>query len=221
VARYGVRSKEIPLRPILDGSILPGGNMSKPVQQRDESEPSRRPFQFGLGTMLIAVAACGVLIAIMQQVGPVWSLAIGWFLMLAAAHVTANAYGTRARRAARQSSSGNASTENPPPSAEAEDRPVASATDKQLTFAPATRLRQSARLGRPMLALTGVGAIVGSSGGVTLLALVNWERIGVSGIIVGGISCAVLGALLGFLTSTFLGVSLRALREAAGEPRRR
>ncbi len=70
-----------------------------------------------------------------------------------------------------------------------------------------------------MPALTIVGAIGGCAAGVTLLLIVNWDRIGASGIIVGGISCAVLGALLGFLTSTFLGVSLRALREASRDSR--
>ena len=183
--------------------------------QHDVSEPSPRPFQFGLRTMLIAVAACGVLFAIMQQVGLVWSVAIGWFLMLAAAHVAANACGSRSRRAPGERSSGGGASLN-----DSDARPNSSGTSAELAFAPATRLRQSTRLGRAMFAVTGVGAIVGSTGGVTLLTLVNWGRIGASGIIVGGISCAILGALLGFLTSTFLGVSLRALREAAGEPRR-
>lgn len=165
--------------------------------------------------MLLAVAACAVLFAIMHQAGPLWSVAIVWFLMLAAAHVAGNAYATRARHAPGELSRDNPSTEN-----EADPRPKCTATGTERDFAPATRLRQSTRLGWLMFALTGVGAIAGCIVGVTLLTLVNWGPIGASGVIVGGISCAVLGALLGFLTSTFLGVFLRAWSEAVYEPRR-
>jgi len=189
--------------------------MSNSVLQHDASEPARRPFQFSLRAMLMAVAACAVLFAIMHQVGPLWSVAIAWFLMLAAAHVAGNAYATRARRAPGDLSRDNFSSEN-----EADPRPKCTATGTERDFAPATRLRQSTRLGWLMFTLTGLGAIVGCIGGVTLLSLVTWDHIGASGVIVGGISCAVLGALLGFLTSTFLGVFLRAWHEAAYEPRR-
>ena len=182
--------------------------MNDPAPEHGASVQPGRPFQFSLRTMLIAIAVCGVVFAVMRQVGPLWSVAIGWFLLLAAAHVMANAWASHSRPTRLGQS----------PPADAEAFPTTAACGGELAFAPPTRLRQSTRLGRTMFVLTAVGAVVGGAGGVILLAIVNWGRIGASGVIVGGISCSVLGALSGFLASTFLGVSLCALREATREP---
>ena len=54
-----------------------------------------KPFQFGLRTLFVGIALLGVLLAIMVHLEPIWSLALVWSLLLVAAHVAGNVWGTR------------------------------------------------------------------------------------------------------------------------------
>jgi hypothetical protein len=171
----------------------------------DEHTTAAAPFQFGLRAMLLWVAALGALFAVLGKVGPVWQVVIVWFLVLAAVHVLANVWGSRfSRRRAvpdcdDMSAKSSGAPHGPP------------------QFAPVTRLRETARLGRTPRTITIVGVLVGGSLGTLFFAIVSWEHSGYGGVFVAGVSSAVVGGFLGFLSSSFLQTALQALREAAGE----
>ena len=90
-------------------------------------------------------------------------------------------------------------------------------------YAPATRLSLHQRLGRMTIAFTALGSIFGAIGGGTLLAVLNWENITIANLSLAIISCAILGAFLGFVMSSFLQVFLQAWSEAHrnADPERR
>ena len=71
--------------------------------------PPSRPWQFGLRTLLLGTAVCGAMLAVISAAGPLWSVVLAWFAILVAAHVAANAWGSKVPscRAARP-------TEEPP-----------------------------------------------------------------------------------------------------------
>ena len=172
--------------------------------QLDRAELEERPFQFGLRTALLAVGACGVLFAVMSHVGLVWSTVLAWSGLLVAAHMVANAWGTRAKSRRRQRHPAD------------DELPEETWTQQPIEFAPTTQLGDNRRLGMAMFILTGVGALVGLALGTLTLLTIYWDELSYLGILVGGLSAAVIGGFLGFLTSTFLGVSLRAWNEASG-----
>ena len=160
--------------------------------------------QFSTRTLLGGIAGCAVLILVMQQVGAVWSTAIIWFLLLIVAHVAANVRGSRL-----SSDSGA-----PRPPAEISG---SGSCDVAARFAPATRLRNSRRFGRALLAVTSFMAAVGLLLGTGALILLTPADAG--GIVLGGISAGVLGGLLGFVCASFAMVATGAFQEAAGEQR--
>ena len=161
--------------------------------------------QFGLRSLLLMMSALSVLFALMTTVVGRWAIVLAWFVVLAAAHVWANAWGTRTRR-------------NLPPTFdkgdEADRRPRRGAPP-DAAFAPVTRLGRHSSIGRVMLFTTSAGAVVGAGVGSWLL----WEGhpgpVGWVGLIVGGVSSSAVGGLLGFLTSSFLNVALLAIGEAS------
>lgn len=172
--------------------------------------------QFRLRSMLIFVAAVSALIPlcqfVLQLLGAAWLAVFIWFLILVVAHVTANFWGTRvAPSAGRVSHVYDESGES-------------RSAGRSLVAPPvgAVRLSESARPGWPMFVVTGAGAVIGGLIGGVTLALLSFERAGYTGIIVGTISASLVGGFLGFLTSTFAEIALRAwkeaLRGAAAEP---
>lgn len=180
------------------------------------SRLSNAPVQFRLRSMLIFVAAVPALVPLMlslvQFVGAAWTAVLIWFLILVVAHVTANFWGTRvAPNAGRVS--------------HVQDEPgECRSADRLLATPPvgAVRLSESARPGWPMFVVTGAGSVIGGLIGGVALTLLSFERAGYTGIIVGTISAAIVGGFLGFLTSTFAEIALRAWQEAlhgaAAEP---
>jgi hypothetical protein len=156
--------------------------------------------------LLLWVAAIGALFAVLREVGPVWQAVIVWFLVLVAVHVAANVRGSRLGARRRQSES------------DARGAPREPTAAKLIgpRFAQTTRLGGTARLGRAPLAMTLLGVLVGGSLGTTVFASVSWERSGYAGVFVAGLSSAVVGAFLAFLSSTFLQTAVQAFREAAG-----
>jgi hypothetical protein len=168
---------------------------------------SPAPLQFRLRTIFWLMVAAGTLFAVMQLIGAVWSAILVWFLVLVLAHVTANFWGTRI--APGQTQHG----------LEEEGRHERALRDVRGERAAsvavgAVRLSESARPGWPMFLVTGVGALVGGTLGGVSLFLLSLEQAGYTGVIVGTLSAAVVGGFLGFLTSTFAQIALRAWNEA-------
>lgn len=171
----------------------------------DASAELARPFQFGLRSMFAGVAMLSALFAVMGAVGMVWSVILVWFLLLVVAHVTANAWGTRASRRGARSQTIEVPGEGPAPIRH----------PGHLTFEGAARLRETRRPGWPMFVVTAAGAVAGGTLASTALWLLNLERAGYAGVVVGGISAAAVGGFLGFLASSFLDVAGHAWQEAA------
>lgn len=173
--------------------------------QGPSTEPTAgMPFQFRLRSMLLLVAAVSGLLAIMQLIGAVWSAILVWFLLLVLAHVTANFWGTHvAPSAGRRPSDGGE------PDGLIEHGPSRSAP-----VIGAVRLSESLRPGWPMFVATATGAVVGGTLGSVALFLLNFDRAGYAGVAVGSISAAIVGGFLGFLTSSFVSIGLRAWKEA-------
>jgi hypothetical protein len=181
------------------------------------------PLQFSLRTLLLATAVVAVLVVVCQCVGPIWGAAIIWTLVLAAAHVAATARGTRQTRRTQLDLDGatdpaatddvmrdNASHRQYP----AHRRHNA---DTSMHAAPVTRLGICyGPAGRVLLCVITVGSALGAIvGTVGLVFLTNAET---SGILLGVVSAAVLGGILGFACGSFVLVMSRAFHEAVQDP---
>lgn len=164
------------------------------------ADPS--PWQFRLRTMLALVAGLSGLFAIMHVIGAVWSAMLVWFLILALAHVTANFWGTRVAPCESRSPVSDLPPDSAVPAGQA------------VTATGAVRLSESRRPGWPMLMITALGALAGGTLGCTALILISLDRAGYAGVIVGTVSAALVGGFLGYLTSSFAVVALRAWKEA-------
>src|SRR5688572_153578 len=96
-----------------------------------DDHPAQPPLpQFGLRSLLLAMSFLSVLFALMTTVVGRWAMILVWLVVLVAAHVWANAWGTRTRR------------KHPPAAAggdEADRRPQRGAPP-DTAFAPVTRL---------------------------------------------------------------------------------
>lgn len=182
---------------------------SMPIQSPHDAPPGPLPFQFGLRALLGAVAVLSGLFAVIGAVGSVRSTVIVWFALLVIAHVGANAWGTKVGRKGRVNAAPrlDISADSKLPSA---SRP---------SCAGSSRLREKTRLGRTMFITTAAGAGLAGLSGTVSLSVAARGTVGWAGIFVGGVSSAVIGAFLGFLTSSFIAVSSRALREAAADLR--
>lgn len=167
-----------------------------------EAAAGRLPWQFRLRTMLALVAGLSGLFAVMHVIGAVWSAMLVWFLILALAHVTANFWGTRIAPCESRSPV----SDLPPDSA--------GPANQTVTATGAVRLSESRRPGWPMLIITAVGALAGGTLGCTALVLICLDRAGYAGVILGTASAAVVGGFLGYLTSSFAVIALRAWKEA-------
>lgn len=187
--------------------------MPKPALGRDNPRLSA-PWQFGLRTLLALIASLSVLFLVMGWLGPIWSLLLFWFLLLTAAHVVGNSWGTRSRHLPGiQEPLENALGDAP--------RPPPLAAD------PAgVRLRHQAVFGLFDVCLIAAAALLGGGLGGAALWATYWNRAGYSPIVVGSVSTAVIGGFLGFLCVTFLRVALTAIADArhgarGDDPRRR
>jgi hypothetical protein len=166
---------------------------------------SLRPPQFGLRTLLLLVAVCGVLLAIVRLhwLSPV-GLAV--LLFLAASifcHVAGNAIGTRLREIGdRQDLSDSRE------SAAAFRRP------RPQDFAPATQLSQRQSLGWTIVIASSVGVTSGAVGGGLWTFVAGRGHIGLLNIAVGVIAFAVLGGIAAFATVGFAQVLAGAIWQA-------
>ncbi len=165
------------------------------------------PFQFRLRTMFWLIVAASGLFAVMQFIGAVWSAILVWFLVLVLAHVTANFWATRIAPGATQQGLTEQGPERCGSQHDQHERAASAAVG-------AVRLSESTRPGWPMFVVTGAGVLVGGTLGGVSLALLSLDQAGYTGVIVGTVSAAIVGGFLGFLTSTFAQIALRAWNEA-------
>ncbi len=160
-------------------------------------------WQFSTRTLLSVVTACAVLLLVFQTVGPMWSMLIVWFLILGAAHVVANAFGShQIADSARRTAAENATTSRRP--------------GEVVRCAPATQLRDRRGFGRALIAIVAVSAVLGwllGTAGLLFLTPAN-----LAGIALGGASAAILGGFLGFVAGSFVMVATRSFREASDTP---
>jgi hypothetical protein len=177
----------------------------------DESRGAgEQPWQFRVRTTLIVLVAASVLFTILRMVGILWSVIVVWMLLLVAAHVIANAWGTRqrSRRASQRAVTDIAASQ----------RSIDAEFKEQL--APATRLRKNTNSGWLTLACTVVGIVVGGSSGTLALASLYYHKIDNQAVALGGVSAAVIGGLAGFLLATFTRIAAYAWHEADQHSRR-
>jgi hypothetical protein len=198
--------------------MVPDAQLENAVQQGEVRGPPtpQRPFQFGLRAMFIGVAVVSVVFAVMGAVGPAGSAFLAWFLLLLTAHVMGNAWGSK-KTHQRVEDDGDLCGALAQLQGTAGSDRMSSDLAHRLNAGRGTRLRESKHLGWPMIASAAGGVIIGGALGATLLSL-SLGPAGLTGVIVGSLSSAVVGGFLGFLTSSFLGVALNAWQEAAGEP---
>ena len=186
--------------PVLAATPTMSHETLEPVDRPDALGPPR----FTLRTMLLVVTALGCLFGVMAALGSSWSIIILLFGCLVAGHVIGNSLGTRLRDGAPRY-----------------EKLSLAAFDARVgpAHSPAAQgggLSRRIRLSRVTLVMTFGGASAGAFLGGTGLAAIYPEA-GASAVALGVVSSAVLGGFVGFLTSSFLSVTLRAWREALAQ----
>jgi MFS family permease len=176
-----------------------------PAQHRPIEAP-----RFSLRTLLLVVTLLSILFAVMSALDQIYSVILVWALLLVAAHVAANAWGTRQRRLDEAA--------GPADGAAAHLVQRTGAATIHAALAPATRLGERMRIDRYMIAVTCLGACAGGIAGGMILERQYWQTASLAAIVFGACSSAVLGGFFGFLVSSFLRVALKALHEATREP---
>lgn len=167
---------------------------------------SHLPLQFGLKTLLVAMAVVAALCAVAQVVSGYAFLVLLFFLALIAAHVLGNSLGTRLRaQTDRLAASGLLDADRPP---------LTSALPARLASG---RLAQHRRLPRALAGLVLSGAAFGGLAGGLVIAAVCCDQITPPGIVLAVVSSAALGGLAGFLAGSFYTVARGALDEALGK----
>jgi len=171
------------------------------------ADPDRtlKPPQFTLRTLLVFTAVVAVLLAVMNTIGAMWSLALVFLLVLAAAHVVGNSLGTKLREGAPR-------REVAPAAPSAGRTPLPSAAVRSAVVAP-TRLREPARLHWSNIVLTAAGMAAGAYfGGSALVG--SYPDAPVAAFVLAYVSSGVLGGFAGFVVFSFLAVVRQALSEA-------
>ena len=149
-----------------------------------------------LTTFLWLAVALAVAFAAINWLGLAGWLAAIVMLGSIGMHVAGNAIGTRMQ--------------------EATDRDLARRGSKfqsaPVPALPPTHLEQRTRVGRLLPVSAGIGGVVGGvSGGIALATLTPAS---LPGVILGGVSSAVLGGIFGFLLASFVEILRTSIREA-------
>lgn len=179
------------------------------IPDPDDRRPALQPPRFGLGSLLAVVALLGLVFAFAHYVG-LYGFVIALLAALCLmAHIAGNAIGTRLRDGERPRPDGSRGTTSARPV-----QPVSPAN-----FAPATRLRSRYSLGRPVLIVSGVGALVWGVAGALGLDWLTQGKAAWTVLALGAAASAVLGAIWTFAAASFIQVSAGAWFHAANEPR--
>jgi amino acid transporter len=163
-------------------------------------------FQFSLATLLLAVTALAILVALREANFSHTSLIGLTLLLLIAVHVAGNAFGTHLRDHSELRTHGEAKPEHAIP---LQQHPINYPTKRS----------ESMNLRRFPGTWVVLGVIGGVCGGAFLggLMLYNWLEQGWSGWLLGTCSAAVLGGTLAFLLASFMVIAYRAWEEATRE----
>jgi hypothetical protein len=194
----------------LVGSLVPQTGDAKAEPNRDGAEPGNDrsepdddgppPLQFSLKTLFVLTTLACAAFAVVSRLSMLGAVALVWLLLLMGAHVSGNAWGSRATaRSTRRHKPGAEGAGNPGP----------------LACAPQTHLGRQATLGLSMAVMVGVGAVIGSVVGLALIWRHNHGGLEPTGILLGAFSSAVIGAFLSFLACSCLKVSAKAIRQAS------
>jgi len=174
-----------------------------------ESPRRLRPPQFGLRTLLIGMAACGLLFSLLKWLPPI---AVAGIVMLAATifcHVAGNAIGTQLRGLATPVPPAEASPVRPPPA-------------RRVPRVPPTALGERKSLGWTIVIATAAGVLGGGLGGGLWTLASSRGAVGPLNIAVGAVAFAVLGGLAAFgivaLAQVLLGAIWQALKPVPSPP---
>ena len=173
-------------------------------------------WQFSLRGMLLGMVLVSALFAVMRSFGPLGKTLIAWIAILIAGHVWATAVGTFLRR--RHGHRGPLATaDKAAPRASRTTEPRSVSLRSLGVSANAIHLRQQSRLARRTRTPITMGALLGGAAG-TLLLVAVYGRGGLgAGIVLGGVSSAAIGGLLGFMASSCFYVARTAWIEATRE----
>jgi len=169
-------------------------------------KPLRFP-QFRLRTLFLITTVCGAFFAIIGAIGFLASVGLIIVLSIVCLHVLGNVLGRKLREHSPVGIRDEAS--QPIPFSHRPTAPVAALASSRLFERPS--------VGWTMRVFCATGALVGGTLGAVALCL--WDAIRLPGIVLGGVSSAVVGAFFGFLIGSFLEMALRAWWQAASEPK--
>ena len=155
-----------------------------------------RPPQFSLRTLFWLIAILSVLFATMVAVGVVWSVILLMVVGLVVAHVLGSTLGTRLR-----DDDAGRRNQSLPLGAQPLSRTMSTAKASH-------ELRERKPLGQLLLVFIAAGALSGGLLGRFALVHSQWQPLHASDAVVGIGSCAVLGAIAGFMASSFFKVAL-------------
>jgi hypothetical protein len=169
----------------------------------EDRRPALRPPQFGLSTLLAAVAAICAVLAAIKFVGPLGAFALVLFVLSVLAHISGNALGTRLRACGDQP-------------VDEQDRPLAQPGlhSRNVPRQPGPRrLSERTRIGILLSAIVVVTFAAGAGGGAwwTLHFQTNPSSQDVA---LATTAFGVLGAIWGLIAGGFVVVGAGALREA-------
>lgn len=170
----------------------------------EQPRPVLQPPRFRLRTLLVLVAACCLLLVVLNALDPYGKFATIMLVLTITAHFVGASLGHRLRDVGSRPAAGAK------PLSMAERYPRVAPQQ----FAPATRLSHRRGPGRLIVVMTVSWALVGAVGGATLLYLVNGERSSLLNVASGAAAFAVLGAIWGFALASFLQEILTAIFEA-------
>jgi hypothetical protein len=185
---------------------------------RGVPEPEPNLFRFGLRRLFFFLSMAVVLAAIMARMGGAWPIIIGSGVALVAAHVLGTFLGTRLRdtsSAVQRWKARPGSVDHDEPVALPQPVCIAELRLPEIDLL----LAGHERIGRLRYWPTVTGAVAGALLGGMIIgwALVNdvtWP-----GLVLGSVSCSVIGAWAGWLGANFWVISRHALRQATNEHR--
>jgi hypothetical protein len=172
-----------------------------------ENPKSLRPPQFGLRTLLLAVAGCAVLCALSRWLHPAAVGALAFLAVSIFFHVAGNAIGTRLREIGDQSNC-----------KDSEKAPIAFYHPRPEDFAPVTPLGQRQSLGWTIIVAISIGVTSGAVGGGLWTFVASRGHADALNIAVGIVAFAVLGGMGAFATAAFAQVLAGAIWQAMKAP---
>ena len=181
------------------------------------SPPPREPhlLRFGLRHMFVMVTLLSVLCASLVLTKGAWPLVIGVVTILVAAHVFGTMVGTRLRDTSQDVQQWRAA--NPDLDDDAPRAQLGPVQLESTPLPPTTPLADRGHANHWLLWFVLAGALLGFVVGGAVLGLTIGSRISWPGLIVGALSCGVLGSWAAFLASSFGTIARHAWRHAHEE----